>query len=226
MNDDPRLLAALAEAIAPPPAEPSAADIAALRRAVARRFLPPRPWWRRRATMLLAAAALCTGTAAAVAGGGVPAPVRTIARAAGLPVDSTALVETRAAARRVRAVASIERFTWEGSGFDAWVFAILRHVVVDVQRATIGRAPAGEPDEAPSPSPGPLDCLLGAESGAALRAAFERLGAFDREVLELRVVAGLSSDEVAAVVGKRPGAVRMAQARALDRLRALLEAWA
>jgi RNA polymerase sigma-70 factor, ECF subfamily len=126
----------------------------------------------------------------------------------------------------VRAVARIERFTWEGSGFDAWVFAILRHVVVDVQRATIGRAPAGEPDEAPSPSPGPLDCLLGAESGAALRAAFERLGAFDREVLELRVVAGLSSDEVAAVVGKRPGAVRMAQARALDRLRALLEAWA
>jgi RNA polymerase sigma-70 factor, ECF subfamily len=37
------------------------------------------------------------------------------------------------------------------------------------------------------------------------------------------VVAGLSSEEVATVMGKRPGAVRMAQARALDRLRELLK---
>jgi RNA polymerase sigma-70 factor (ECF subfamily) len=41
----------------------------------------------------------------------------------------------------------------------------------------------------------------------------------DRELLDLRVVGGLSADEVASVLGKQPGAVRMAQSRALDRLR-------
>lgn len=124
-----------------------------------------------------------------------------------------------------RAVARIDRFTWEGGGFDAWLFGILRHVVIDAQRSAAAsrRGPAEELDEAPSCEPGPLDLLLGAEASSAVRAAFRRLGAFDQEVLELRVVAGLSSDEVAAVLGKRSGAVRMAQARALTRLRELLE---
>ena len=55
-----------------------------------------------------------------------------------------------------------------------------------------------------------------------MAAAFEQLSEDDREVLELRVVGDLSSDEVAEVIGKKPGTVRMAQARALDRLRTLL----
>ena len=37
-----------------------------------------------------------------------------------------------------------------------------------------------------------------------------------------RVIGELSSDEVAHVVGKKPGTVRMAQARALERLKQLL----
>lgn len=122
-----------------------------------------------------------------------------------------------------RAVARIDRFTWEGPGFDAWVFSITRHVVIDAQRAASHRVSDGAPDEAPSGEPGPLDHLLGAERSSAVRAAFHRLSAFDQEVLELRVVAGLSSDEVAAVVGKKAGAVRMAQARALEKLREQLE---
>ena len=52
-----------------------------------------------------------------------------------------------------------------------------------------------------------------------MREAYTRLSDDDREVLDLRVVAGLSADEVAAVLGKQPGAVRMAQSRALERLR-------
>jgi hypothetical protein len=116
MNDDDRLLDALSAALAPPPAEPSDEEIAALRYAVVRCFAPPRvrPWWQPRgfggrapiadrAVTLLAAAALCTATAVAVAGSPVPAPVRTLARAVGLPVDSAALADTRAAVGRLRA---------------------------------------------------------------------------------------------------------------------------
>jgi RNA polymerase sigma-70 factor (ECF subfamily) len=57
---------------------------------------------------------------------------------------------------------------------------------------------------------------------ASVRAAFALLPDRDRELLELRVVAGLSSEEVAAILDMRPGAVRTAQARALDKLRAVL----
>ena len=44
-----------------------------------------------------------------------------------------------------------------------------------------------------------------------------------REAFVFGTPAGDSGHDVAAVVGKRPGAVRMAQARALERLRHLLE---
>jgi RNA polymerase sigma-70 factor (ECF subfamily) len=129
-----------------------------------------------------------------------------------------------------RAVARIDRFTWEGGGFDAWLFGILRHVVIDAKRAEAraSSAPLTAPlsmapsEDAASPSPSPLDHAVGAEETAAVRAAFAKLGAFDQEVLELRIMAGLSAEEVAGVMGKRAGAVRMAQSRALDRLRALL----
>jgi RNA polymerase sigma-70 factor, ECF subfamily len=137
-----------------------------------------------------------------------------------LPADAAedAVSETLA-----RAVAGRHRYRDRGLGIDAWLFGICRNVVLDAQRRA-GRRRQGVPAEAAwSPhAPGPLDHVLGAEEADALRVAFAQLGESDREVLELRVVAGLDADATASVLGKRPGAVRMAQARALSRLRALL----
>ena len=71
---------------------------------------------------------------------------------------------------------------------------------------------------APAPA-SPADSVEIADEHAAIRAAFARLSEADREVLELRVIAGLTPEQTAAVLGKRPGAVRTAQSRALARLR-------
>jgi len=49
----------------------------------------------------------------------------------------------------------------------------------------------------------------------------DRLPDAQREVLLLRVVAGLSAEQTAAAVGSTAGAVRLAQHRALARLRQL-----
>ena len=49
-----------------------------------------------------------------------------------------------------------------------------------------------------------------------MRAALASLPADDREVVWLRVCAGLTSEQVGEIVGKRPGAVRMQQLRALE----------
>ncbi|HEX3794212.1 MAG TPA: sigma-70 family RNA polymerase sigma factor [Acidimicrobiales bacterium] len=118
-----------------------------------------------------------------------------------------------------RAVGSIERFRDDGAGFDAWMYGIARHVVIDAQRKLWREGPGIVPDVADS-APEPLDRAVIDEDMAEVRAAFDNLSRADQELLELRVVAGLSAEEVASVLNRRPGAVRMAQSRALDRLRA------
>ncbi len=120
-----------------------------------------------------------------------------------------------------RAIAKIDRFEWRGGGFDAWLYGILRHVVLDAHRAR-GRDAARRERSEPRHA-GPLEHALDNEDAHEVRAAFGRLNADDRELLELRVVAGLTAEEVGEVLGKRPGAIRMAQSRALERLRRELE---
>ena len=123
-----------------------------------------------------------------------------------------------------RAVASVHRFTPKGHGFEGWLFGICRHVVLDQQRAA-GRRSRNDSRIRPEPWSGDdlTDDLLAREEADAVRRAFTRLRAKDQELLELRVVAGLSSEDTAATLGKRPGATRMAQVRALARLRRILE---
>ncbi|HEX7521113.1 MAG TPA: RNA polymerase sigma factor [Acidimicrobiia bacterium] len=122
-----------------------------------------------------------------------------------------------------RAVAKIKMYEGHGAGgFDGWLFGILRHVVIDAHRAA-RRDREGPPVLRPIAPAGPLDNVLEQEEADEVRAAFATLAPDDQEVLELRVVAGLSSEEVAAVLGKRPGAIRMAQSRALERLQRRLK---
>lgn len=120
-----------------------------------------------------------------------------------------------------RGVANIERLRGEGGGFDAWMYGIMRHVVLDAQRLLSREGPGFIPDVADA-SPLPGDRVVARDDAIEVRQAFDRLSPADQELLELRVVAQLSADEVASVLGRRPGAVRMAQSRALSRLREFL----
>ena len=122
----------------------------------------------------------------------------------------------------LRAVAGIGNYRGAGAGLDAWLYGILRHVVLDAQRR--GARQSGQPvPDRPSEERSAADDIVRREEAAHVRAAFARLTPDDQEILELRVVGGLRADEVAQVLGRRPGAVRMAQNRALHRLRAQLE---
>jgi RNA polymerase sigma-70 factor (ECF subfamily) len=121
-----------------------------------------------------------------------------------------------------RAVAGVGRYTPTGAGFEGWLFGICRHVVLDAQRAA-GRRGYATPVDVASTDPEPWDRLVRADEHAAVRAAFGRLSEADRELLELRVVAGLSAEDAAKTLGRRAGAVRTAQSRALARLRRHLE---
>ncbi|MCU1448980.1 MAG: polymerase sigma-70 factor, partial [Acidimicrobiales bacterium] len=96
-----------------------------------------------------------------------------------------------------RAVANVGRYRpVPGSGgFDGWLFGICRHVVLDAQREA-GRRGYAPPEEGVFDAD-PAEGLVSADEAAAVRQAFARLSDADRELLELRVLGGLSAEESA-----------------------------
>ncbi len=129
----------------------------------------------------------------------------------------------------MRAIERVDTFTWQGAGFDAWMYGIARNVVLERHRGVqrddrLGAKEAGRMDPRGWGGPEVDDDLVQDEEHGRVRRAFAQLGDDDRELLELRVIGGLTADEVGAVLDKKPGAIRMAQSRALERLRAAMEA--
>jgi RNA polymerase sigma-70 factor (ECF subfamily) len=138
-------------------------------------------------------------------------------------------VEDMMSETMTRAVAGLDAFAMGPAGFDGWVFGIARRVVFEHNRRTdTARRRGGEVEaqaaERRSSEPEPGDELALADEHDFVRRLFAKLSPAEQELLELRVVAGLTADEVARVLGKRPGAVRTAQSRALANLRKLMEA--
>lgn len=112
---------------------------------------------------------------------------------------------------------SLRSFSGDEDAFRAWVFTIAKRRVADHLRKRGRRraVPVDAPAEAPSAEDAALDGRLGDEAARRIVAALPDEQA---QIVLLRVVAGLSVDEVAAIVGRRPGTVRVLQHRALRRL--------
>jgi RNA polymerase sigma-70 factor, ECF subfamily len=118
-------------------------------------------------------------------------------------------------------VGALPGYQIKGLSFRAFVYGIAAHKVTDAFRA-IGRnrsEPMAELPDTAVTTDGPEQRLLAAELAERLGGMLHRLTPRQREVLVLRVVAGLSAEEVAQIVGSTPGAVRVTQHRALNRLR-------
>ena len=123
----------------------------------------------------------------------------------------------------VRAMAAIGRFrasSDRSGGIIGWLVGIERNVIYEIYRA--GARLRAVPFAQESVAAEPADRLVADDEARAVRFAFALLPDDDRELLGLRVVANLDSATTARILGKRPGAVRMAQARALGRLRVTL----
>jgi len=119
------------------------------------------------------------------------------------------------------AITALPRYRDHGRPFLAFVYGIAAHKVADAHRAA-GRNPAYPVDslpELPSAQSGPEQRVLEADSIARVTKLLEVLPEKQREILVLRVVVGLSAEETASAVGSTPGAVRVAQHRALTRLK-------
>ncbi|GHH51580.1 sigma-70 family RNA polymerase sigma factor [Lentzea cavernae] len=116
---------------------------------------------------------------------------------------------------------ALPNYREQGRPFLAFVYGIAAHKVADAHRALArNRAePVAEvPDQAVRAG-GPEEFVLQDELNGTLGQLLHVLPDKQREILVLRVVVGLSAEETADAVGSTPGAVRVAQHRALGRLR-------
>jgi RNA polymerase sigma-70 factor, ECF subfamily len=119
---------------------------------------------------------------------------------------------------------ALPTYRLQGRPFLAFVYGIAAHKVIDAHRAVArGRAdPVADVPDAVEVGAGPEQRALHGELSAQLRALLDELPDKQREILVLRIVVGLSAEETAEIVGTSAGAVRVAQHRALGRLRKIV----
>ena len=122
------------------------------------------------------------------------------------------------------AITALPRYKDQGRPFLAFVYGIAAHKVADAYRA-MGRNLADATDSLPdraSPDAGPEQLAMDADASARMERLLSVLPEKQREIVILRVVVGMSAEETAEAVGSTAGAVRVAQHRALTRLKAEL----
>jgi RNA polymerase sigma-70 factor (ECF subfamily) len=122
----------------------------------------------------------------------------------------------------VAVLSALPRYRDEGKPFAAFVFGIAGYKVADAQRAAYRTpVPVERVPETPDLADGPEASALRGADADRVRALLDQLPEQQRELLMLRVAGGLSAEETAAALGMTPGAVRVAQHRALQKLRSL-----
>jgi RNA polymerase sigma-70 factor (ECF subfamily) len=120
------------------------------------------------------------------------------------------------------AITALPRYKDQGRPFLAFVYGIAAHKIADAHRAA-SRNRSEPTDVVPerfSSEAGPEQLAINAESSERMSKLLGILPEKQREILILRVVVGMSAEETAEAVGSTAGAVRVAQHRALARLKA------
>jgi RNA polymerase sigma-70 factor (ECF subfamily) len=108
----------------------------------------------------------------------------------------------------------------------SWLFTIAHNSVVNYYRRQRTRGPSRPIDDdlserIPDHADSPEAIVLRREAAATLHTTLDLLSPEQRQVVELRL-AGLRASEIATVIGRSEGAVKMIQFRAMGQLRNLL----
>jgi RNA polymerase sigma-70 factor (ECF subfamily) len=116
-------------------------------------------------------------------------------------------------------IRDLHKFRGTGTDFRAWAATVARHRALDHARHA-RRRPAYATDELPErqTAQDAADIALDSISTAEAVALLASLPIDQAEAVMLRAVLGLDAVAAAKVLGKRPGAVRMAAHRGLHRL--------
>jgi RNA polymerase sigma-70 factor (ECF subfamily) len=123
----------------------------------------------------------------------------------------------------LRAWEALERYRPQGHPFSSWLYRIAHNLIVDHYRARRDEAPIDSVSFALADGGlGPEELLVQEAEAARLHQAISQLPEAQQHVILLRFTVGLSHREVAQIVGKSEGAVRVMQHRALAALGSIL----
>jgi RNA polymerase sigma-70 factor, ECF subfamily len=141
-----------------------------------------------------------------------------------LRVVSGEVDEDVAAETWVSVVRGLARFRGDEMAWRGWVFTTARRRAVDEGRkraklrSVLVSEPAGLSDLIGRATPDSAEVALESLDTEAALALVASLAPLQAEVIMLRVIGGLDVESVARLVGRRPGAVRVAAHRGLKRL--------
>lgn len=150
-----------------------------------------------------------------------PLVVRYCRARLGAPDRSSASADDVAQEVCLAVLTALPGYRVQGKPFLAFVYGIAAHKVIDAHRASARNRsePVADVPDAVEAGDGPEQRALRVELSGEMGRLLDQLPDKQREILVLRVVVGLSAEETAEAVGSTPGAVRVAQHRALARLR-------
>jgi RNA polymerase sigma-70 factor (ECF subfamily) len=144
-----------------------------------------------------------------------------------LRVAAREVAEDLAADTWVSLIRGLGRFRGDERAFRAWAFTVARHRAIDWRRQAARRLTNSVPVEQLAGRAAPDDPVaqvLEVQSTRAALALLAELPPDQAEVVALRVLGGLEVADVARILGKRPGAVRVLAHRGLRRLATRMEA--
>ena len=147
-----------------------------------------------------------------------------------LTVINPGAAEDIAAETWTQVVRGLANFRGDEPHWRAWLFTIARRRVIDhgrrlMRRPTTSLETQSDLALAELPalrSPDAADLALANLDTRAAIAVIARLPPLQAEVIMLRVVAGLDTEMVAQLLGRTPGAIRIAAHRGLHRLAGML----
>jgi RNA polymerase sigma-70 factor (ECF subfamily) len=118
-------------------------------------------------------------------------------------------------------VRGLEHFQGDEMGLRAWAFTIARRRLLDFQRTRARRQTDPTSPETLGELGGSGDVEREALDALDTQAALARIALLPHdqaEVILLRVIGGLPTEQVAEIMDKRPGTIRVLQHRGLQRL--------
>jgi RNA polymerase sigma-70 factor (TIGR02952 family) len=124
----------------------------------------------------------------------------------------------------VRALRRIDSLSFQGRDVGAWLVTIARNIIRDQVKSSRYRLEVTTADmrDADRATDGPEDAVLQHLTNQQLLECVRQLGSEQQECIVLRFLHGLSVSETAEIMGKKDGAIKALQHRAVRRLAGLL----
>jgi RNA polymerase sigma-70 factor (TIGR02952 family) len=124
----------------------------------------------------------------------------------------------------VRALRRIDSLSFQGRDVGAWLVTIARNIIRDHVKSSRYRLEVATADmrDADRATDGPEDAVVAHLTNQQLLDCVRQLGSEQQECIVLRFLHGLSVSETAEIMGKKDGAIKALQHRAVRRLAGLL----